>query len=163
MSCNDFLSLLHPYFDGEASPVQREAVDDHLVACETCRIALEELRLTWQALDALPEPPVPAVSAEVVLRDARSQERKILWLRSAGAVAAVALIAVSLWSFGFFEGPSGGDRGWIDWESVADADHVLIENLDLLEAIELEDLDFLENLELIEYPSPELLEHSENG
>ena len=168
MTCSEFESLLHPYFDGEATPAERESADVHLAACEGCRAALEELRLTWQALDALPEPAAPAVSAVSVLARARKAERRLLWVRSAGGVAAVALVAVSLWSYGFFEAPPTPEGGWSGWEIAAEdgVDPGMLEDLELLQELDLKHLELLEKIDRIEHspfgPST-VPENSENG
>lgn len=164
MRCNDFRGLIDAYFDGETTPAEREAADRHIAGCDACRAALEELRLTWEALDAVPEPAIPALCAPAIIHRARLRERRVTWLTFAGAAAAVAVLAFALWSTGLLGGGMPGEVG-IEDQVAADADLTLdmLENLEVLEALDLESIEILQSLDFLENPPPDLLEDPEDG
>ena len=53
-NCASLESKLVEYLDGRAQPAERHAVEEHLLACASCRSRAEEFRALWSALDDLP-------------------------------------------------------------------------------------------------------------
>lgn len=77
MICHRCRSRLGAYLDGELSPGEHTAVEDHLVTCPACRERLGLLRgLAEMLRTALPAGPVPDDIAVTVLRRARQVERR---------------------------------------------------------------------------------------
>ncbi|HET9493844.1 MAG TPA: zf-HC2 domain-containing protein [Chloroflexia bacterium] len=60
MDCSEIRPLISYYLDGEASPDERERVEQHLAACEECRRVLAEYRIIGADIRdlAVPIPPV---------------------------------------------------------------------------------------------------------
>jgi anti-sigma factor RsiW len=54
VACVDLVELLTDYLEGALPPDEVEAVDRHLELCEGCRVYLDQLRLTIDALGAVP-------------------------------------------------------------------------------------------------------------
>ncbi len=60
MRCRKVVCSLHAYADGELTGKRQRLVKDHLAACESCRMRLEEIRSLEGILkDTLQAPPVP--------------------------------------------------------------------------------------------------------
>ncbi len=81
MTCQESIDLLMQYLDGELSPEQRRAVQQHLGDCpecvvylETYRVVIQISRLACQAQDAdpcvaVPDPVVQAIVAACRKKD----------------------------------------------------------------------------------------------
>ena len=97
MTCNT--ERLSEYLDDELSPVERQAVDVHLVSCADCRAVLTELALVKDTAASLrDEPSLPAVDPwpQVEWRMQGRRARRGISLSWPQALAAsVALVAVS--------------------------------------------------------------------
>ena len=59
-NCNDFSSLLVRKIAGEILPHEKRALESHLAHCPSCAIEERELIATFQKLDSLPDPEIPA-------------------------------------------------------------------------------------------------------
>ncbi len=71
MTCTEIQQrMLASILDG-AEPGHDAAVKAHLADCTGCRSALREMTVAWQALETLPEYPVPPSTKRAVLRRAR--------------------------------------------------------------------------------------------
>lgn len=60
MSCQAFEEMLSAYIDGELSDADRQAVEEHLATCDSCKQALMEIRAVKIALQSLPQVEPPA-------------------------------------------------------------------------------------------------------
>ncbi len=54
VQCQELVELLTDYVEGVLPPEEVAAVDRHLALCEGCRVYLDQLRLTIDALGAVP-------------------------------------------------------------------------------------------------------------
>ncbi|MBE3518945.1 MAG: DUF4349 domain-containing protein [Firmicutes bacterium] len=59
MRCDDIIGLLSCYIDGEVSPVERAAVEEHVRECESCRKLLDEMANIRRAFAELVDADVP--------------------------------------------------------------------------------------------------------
>jgi hypothetical protein len=59
MDCSEIRPLISYYFDGEATPEERETVERHLAGCEDCRRMLAEYRTIGADIRDLPVPLPP--------------------------------------------------------------------------------------------------------
>lgn len=64
LSCGETLDLLEAYRDNALTPAQTFLVEDHLLWCDDCALALAQAERVSALLAALPEEPAPAVIAE---------------------------------------------------------------------------------------------------
>ena len=155
MNCEDSRLRLGAYSDGELAGDDRSELEAHLEQCGPCRTSLEELRRTWDALDAytVPEPRVPAASR--ILQRARARERRTRLVRVGSGIAAVLVVGILIWQL-----LGTGDSVLL---SPADEQEI-VTHWDVLDILELlESLEVLENMELLEEMSSEALNGSENG
>ncbi|MCZ6602399.1 MAG: zf-HC2 domain-containing protein [Planctomycetota bacterium] len=155
MNCPEVLEQLEPYVDGELTSDVRGQVEAHLAGCESCSKALEEEKLTWDALDAYSVPETPGVSASKVIHAARSRERRVQWVRLGFGIAAALLIMLAVWQ-------TFGTGVHVDLSP--EERQEIVTNLDVLENLEmLESLEVIENMDLLESDLPEILNGSEQG
>ena len=63
IACQELVELLTDYLEGALAPDEVAAVDRHLALCEGCRVYLDQLRLT---IDALGSVPVQTLSEDAV-------------------------------------------------------------------------------------------------
>jgi anti-sigma factor RsiW len=59
MDCSEIRPLISYYFDGEATPEERETVERHLATCEACRRVMAEYRTIGADIRDLPVPAPP--------------------------------------------------------------------------------------------------------
>ncbi len=74
MRCDDIVVLLSCYIDGQVSPAERAAVEEHIKECESCRKLLGEMANIRKAFSELVEADVPPDLHEgimMVIRGAR--------------------------------------------------------------------------------------------
>ena len=71
MTCTEIQQRMLAAILDEAVPEHDAAMKAHLADCTSCRSALREMTAAWQALDALPEHPVPPSAKRAVLQRAR--------------------------------------------------------------------------------------------
>ena len=142
-------TALVSYLRGELSADERQRVERHLEACESCRAAAEDFRVIRERLAATPppvaEPHWGRYRAELRARlEASGRRRRAGWLLRpvpvAMAAAAVAAIVLTL-----TVGQHGGGPG----DAVVD-DAVLATRLDMIDKRPIvERLDLLEDLDVI--------------
>jgi anti-sigma factor RsiW len=63
MTCREFVGFLMDYLNGEVSPQQRQAFEEHLAECDNCVAYLQNYRETirlGQGVFGRPDDPVPA-------------------------------------------------------------------------------------------------------
>lgn len=93
---------LASYLDGELPLAERQRVERHLAACETCRIERDHVRFGMSIMDVLPvaQPPDAIWQAiEAGVRDVRPQPLPIRYWRQALAIAAiVAIVGIVYWT-----------------------------------------------------------------
>ena len=151
MRCEEIERRALEYLDGVLDVSLREAVEEHIRICASCREELRELRLAWGLLD-LYEAPSPSegfVEGTVAsFRRLRVRERRASWIRRAvPAAAAALLIGLSLFLFdlpgtgGARRGPgeallAGGGAGKVSGELGPSQERNLLENLDLIEDLD---------------------------
>jgi len=58
--CQQVREGLREYLDTAGPPGQRDATDQHLASCPSCRAFAEEMRTTSQLLSTLPRAAMPA-------------------------------------------------------------------------------------------------------
>lgn len=86
---------LSAYLDGELTPQERVAVEQHLASCQTCRWNLHTLQQTVHLVAGLPTIPIPrAFTIPVTTRRARAPRRSWSLPLLQGATALVALLLV---------------------------------------------------------------------
>jgi anti-sigma factor RsiW len=101
MDCERIETRLIAWLDGRASKAERHEVEEHLRACEACRLRAEEFRQLWGVLDEMPTVEAsPAFDARLRARMAVEPPRASLWSwlipspRLAFAVTALLLLSV---------------------------------------------------------------------
>jgi anti-sigma factor RsiW len=97
MNC-EFESRLSAYHDGELSPVDREAVEQHLASCAGCQSTLAEMRET-SALFAESAPRLSQIGRQRLHQNIdRQRERGLVRLSAAlSGIAALVMVTGSLW------------------------------------------------------------------
>lgn len=151
---------LEALFDGEVTGDEKVALEGHIPSCGTCTAVMDEIRAIWDALDAYPEPEIPALDARGVIARATRRQRHITILKVGYGVAAAVLLVVTLWGVGLLD-PAEDIVPPVKPDLVANWD--IIHDLDFLQEMEEGDLELLENLELLEAIPLELMNGSENG
>jgi anti-sigma factor RsiW len=91
--------LLSAYLDNQVTSTERDRIERHLGACETCQRELDVLRQTVALLRAMPRAPVPRafVLSEAQVGIRRPAARPAWYggaLRGMGAVAAIVMVAL---------------------------------------------------------------------
>ena len=118
MSCQETQDLIHGYVDGELDLVRSIEIERHIKGCASCEQAYQaqrDLKTTLQASGLrYTSPPELRRHIRESLREAAQPapvRRDFIWLpalRWAGAVAALAFVAVTSWELGrISRAPSG--------------------------------------------------------
>ncbi len=144
MDCTRVRELLPEFGDGRLGAGQVRPIEEHVTACAACGRELAVLRGTWDLLKAYP--PIEADVAGAVQRRIRNPfARALRILAPLAAAAAILIVATAV-----FLSPPGGatdsvevevgklapeDRALLT-ELAKDEDRELIENLELLRALE---------------------------
>ena len=118
MTCRQVSGLLPSYLDSELDPESRHLVEEHLQACEDCRLMLDEFRQVKSALKSLPRlKPPPGLHArvmdEVLKQQAARRSKSKVWfwrvgsfssrkIKTAGLFLAACLVVALLSSSGTF-------------------------------------------------------------
>jgi anti-sigma factor RsiW len=149
MDC-EYTQDLAAFLDGELTGAEGESLAAHLATCPDCSERLSLLKRSYEALDLLGEPVVPAGFAERV----RSRVRKLSYVPVFVAAAALILAAMVLLHLGEREvtvpGPTAG-QGTAVLAGLTDEERAIVENLDLFEDYEiLEDLDLFAQFDTLE-------------
>jgi len=81
MNHHDLREKLSAYMDGEVSPEERSAIEEHLKVCAACSQALGELRETAQRVKTLQEVEPPAWMTHKIMAQVRSkaEPRTSIW------------------------------------------------------------------------------------
>ncbi len=110
MECAQIRENLSAYVDGEISGEERDQVEAHLVACETCALALAELNAYLDRIGKLEEvDPPPWLTQKVMARvQSESEEKRgfyqrffpqFLLARPIHALATVLILVISVYVF----------------------------------------------------------------
>jgi Putative zinc-finger/Predicted integral membrane protein (DUF2275) len=83
MNHDDMRERLSAYMDGEVSPEERSALEEHLETCRECREMIEDLRKTVAHVKTLEEVEPPAWMTHKIMAQVRSkaESRKSIWQR----------------------------------------------------------------------------------
>lgn len=100
MACPFDRGLLAAYFDGEASPPEREQVDRHLASCADCRRDLVEMRAAVTRVKSLPRvkaPPALALHVAAAISGRRAGgAAPARWFPAVAGAAAAALVVAGV-------------------------------------------------------------------
>lgn len=77
MRCDDIIELLSCYIDGEVSPVERKAVEEHVRECESCRKLLGEMASIRKAFSELVDADVPPDLHEGIMMVIRRAQNSV--------------------------------------------------------------------------------------
>jgi hypothetical protein len=102
-----------------------EAADGHGASCAECARYAELARAAWEAAGKAPDEPVPAETAEKILRSCRRPRGADLTLLRPGPLAAAAILAVSLLALLWPAKAAKPDGSWYE------ADGMTVERVDL--------------------------------
>lgn len=76
--CRDIKEKLPAYFEGIVNPEDKRLIGEHLLSCEKCRVALEDLKKTQALVHNLEEvEPPPWLTQKVMSRIRKETEQKI--------------------------------------------------------------------------------------
>jgi anti-sigma factor RsiW len=75
-ACAGIRKRLNAYIDGELPTPARNSVERHLVECEPCRMAVDDLRALKPYLHTFDTPPVPVALASRILSEASSRQKR---------------------------------------------------------------------------------------
>jgi anti-sigma factor RsiW len=67
LACNELVEIITEYLEGTLPPSERARFDAHLELCEGCRIYLEQMRQTIQAVGQLSEADISPQAKETLL------------------------------------------------------------------------------------------------
>lgn len=122
MTCEETRGLLSPYADGELDVVRALDIECHLEGCPACAADLERTRSLSAALGDpvlyYQAPPDLAGRVRSAVRRAGGS-RRMAWRPVVAAVAAAALVAVTLWVA--FSPPSNRSREQLVAQEVVDS------------------------------------------
>jgi len=101
MKCEDVSRELIAYLDRRANSAERRLMEDHLVACEACRVRAEEFRKLWGALDEMPVIE-PSFGFDARVRQRVAAEPRMRWFgwlvpQPRLALSMVFLVALCVW------------------------------------------------------------------
>jgi anti-sigma factor RsiW len=102
MNCARIEQDLIAYLDGKATPTTRRQVEEHLLACSSCKERAQEFRALWSVLDEIPAiSPSAAFDAVVRQRVAAEPRRVGFWAWVAPSprlgFALTAVVALAIW------------------------------------------------------------------
>ena len=147
MSCGEARELLVPWLDGELPTDAARRVSGHVAQCSVCPREVELHRRVGSTLDAV-YAARPGASPDVILQVRQRLEGRDplgkTFRRVVLGVAASVLIAVGTW---WLVSPGDGqDPSVAVGDGDAAAEEELLENLDVLEALEEEGIDLTPEL-----------------
>ena len=88
MTCEDVRIAAMALAEGEAAPLERAAVEEHVASCEACRRSVAELSAVTRSLDMLQRPDRGAdLWPAIESRLRRRTERRVLMLTAAALAA----------------------------------------------------------------------------
>ena len=103
-NCEDSLEQISRGLDGDLTPQEQTALEEHLAACPQCRALARELTELHQLMGELEETPAPDTLAPSVMAAIRREKKPVplglrLWFRTVGGLAACAVICLGLYAF----------------------------------------------------------------
>lgn len=116
MNCDRALEQMSAMLDGELTQQEREQLQAHLAACQSCRAVYAELSAMDEAIAAAQAEP-PAALREGVMGAVRDEQKRKSARRTRGRVtaalvAAAALALVVLSGLGVVQLPGFGGESW---------------------------------------------------
>jgi anti-sigma factor RsiW len=101
MKCEEVSKELIAYLDRRANSAERREVEEHLLACESCRTRAAEFRELWSVLDEVPAEE-PSFGFDARLRQRIAAEPKPRWFgwlvpQPRLAFSMALLVALSVW------------------------------------------------------------------
>ena len=103
-NCEDSLEQISRGLDGDLTPQEQTALEEHLAACPQCRALARELTELHQLMGELEETPAPDTLAPSVMAAIRREKKPVPlglrpWFRTVGGLAACAVICLGLYAF----------------------------------------------------------------
>jgi len=101
MKCEEVSKELIAYLDRRANSAERREVEEHLLACDSCRMRAAEFRKLWGVLDEVPVEE-PSFGFDARLRQRIAAEPKPRWFQwlvpqPRLAFSMALLVALSVW------------------------------------------------------------------
>lgn len=110
MRCDDIIELLSCYIDGEVSPAERAAVEQHIKECESCRTLFGEMVSIHKAFSELVEADVPPDLHEGIMTVIRGARKSVRSAAGSGH-SEVPIVAAKTQQPVGGTGPTGSGRG----------------------------------------------------
>lgn len=103
-NCEDSLEQISRGLDGDLTPQEQTALEEHLAACPQCRALARELTELHQLMGELEETSAPDTLAPSVMAAIRREKKPVPlglrpWFRTVGGLAACAVICLGLYAF----------------------------------------------------------------
>jgi anti-sigma factor RsiW len=67
LTCQELVELVTDYLEHALSPAEQARFEAHLAGCRGCRTYVEQMRLTIQAVGAVPEETIPSDARDTLL------------------------------------------------------------------------------------------------
>ena len=101
MKCEEVSKELIVYLDRRANSAERQQVEEHLLACASCRTHAEEFRHLWNLMDELPTME-PSFGFDARVRQRVASEPRPRWFTGLVpqprlALSLAALLVLSVW------------------------------------------------------------------
>jgi anti-sigma factor RsiW len=75
MPCRELVELITDYLEDRLAPVDRQRFEEHLNACELCRLYMAQFKAIIRTLGRLPEESLSPASKEVLIAAFRGFSR----------------------------------------------------------------------------------------
>mgnify|MGYP001245895358 CR=1 FL=1 len=100
MNCQEAVSSIHEYLDGQLDRAGQEALERHLTVCESCRGRLRSLEMTEAWVRTLKDQDAPDMTDRIMssLPAARKRQKFARWLKRHPALVAGVLFIVVMFS-----------------------------------------------------------------
>ncbi|GIQ69503.1 anti-sigma factor [Xylanibacillus composti] len=102
MKCNEAITFIHEYMDGDLDAQGRMDLRQHLVDCAACRQRMDQYTRTTALIRSMPRSPVPDYLVDSVMQALPGTRKRQVWTRwvrqHPAVTAAVLFIAVMLLS-----------------------------------------------------------------
>ena len=95
MGCKTIQEMLPAYQEGELDKSEVRDIEEHLLACESCRSANRELKEAWHALEIWDEVDVPERLRKTIV-SRLAEQRRIYWPKIVLPVAAALVIVFGM-------------------------------------------------------------------
>jgi len=76
MPCQELVEVITDYLEDRLSPADRQRFEDHLAACDACRLYLAQFRETIRTLGRLPEESLSADARRTLLHAFRGFNKR---------------------------------------------------------------------------------------